>query len=115
MIDSDRALAYAACEDNAKLAMFDIKTKRLVAIYDVGSDPDVLAFDTGLRRLYVSAESGIVTIFTEGAGKLDLVGKDHFAPKAHTVAVDSATHKVYFPLENVDGKPVLRIAMPIKQ
>jgi hypothetical protein len=31
---------------------------KVLATYPVGKDPDVLAFDTGLKLLYVSAESG---------------------------------------------------------
>jgi hypothetical protein len=31
------------------------------------------------------------------------------APAAHSVAVDPTTHLVYLPLEDVEGKPVLRI------
>ena len=31
----------------------------------IGQSPDVLAFDTSLRRLYVSAESGDVAVFAE--------------------------------------------------
>ena len=31
---------------------------------------------------------------------------------AHTVSVDPRTHRVYLPLENVDGRPVLRILIP---
>jgi YVTN family beta-propeller protein len=113
LIDGERDLAFAACEDNAKLAAFDLKGKKLLSIYDVGKDPDVLAFDTNLRRLYVSAESGIIAIFDEKEnGKLETVGNDYFAPKAHTVAVDSSTHRVYFPLQNIDGKPILRIVVP---
>jgi len=109
--DGQSAVAFTACEDNAKLAAFDLMSKKLLAAYDVGGGPDVLAFDTELRRLYVSAESGILTIFDEkSGGKLETVGKAHFAPKAHTVAVDSESGCVFFPLENVDGKPVLRIA-----
>jgi len=111
LIDGERGFAFAACENNAKLSAFDLKNKKQIAIYDVGSDPDVLAFDSNLRRIYVSAESGILTIFNEKEdGTLELAGKDHFAAKAHTVAVDSATHRVYLPLESVSGRPVLRIA-----
>jgi YVTN family beta-propeller protein len=110
-IDGEHGLAFAACEDNARLAEFNLKTKKLVAVYDVGKDPDVLAFDTGMWRLYVSAESGTLTIFDEkNDGTLETIGRDFFAAKAHTIAVDSATHRVYLPLENIDGKPVLRIA-----
>jgi len=113
LIDGERDLAFAACEDNSKLASVDLKTKKLLALYDVGGDPDVLAFDTKLRRLYVSAESGIVTIFDEKeGGSLETIAKAHFAAKAHTVAVDSSTGRVYFPLENVGGRPVLRIVEP---
>jgi hypothetical protein len=35
-------------------------------------------------------------------------------PHAHTVAVDPKTHLVYFPLENIDGHPILRIMQPVK-
>jgi YVTN family beta-propeller protein len=110
LIDSRRHFAFAACEANAKLAMFDLSAKKLIAVYEVGNDPDVLAFDTSLSRLYVAAESGVLTIFDEKQDGLETAAKGFYAAKAHTVAVDSSTHKVYFPLENVNGKPVLRIA-----
>ena len=112
LIDSEHRVAFAACEDNATLVMFDLAAKKQIATYKTGDDPDVLAFDPGLKRLYVSAESGVVAIFEENAGGLELLDKSLFAPKAHTVSVDPATHKVYFPLQDIDGKPVLRIAVP---
>ena len=112
LIDSEHRLAFVACEENAKLAVFDLDAKKMTAIHTVGADPDVLAFDKGLGRLYVSAESGIVAIFDEHDRNLAKVGEGLFAPNAHSVAVDGRTHRVYFPLQNVGGKPVLRIALP---
>jgi YVTN family beta-propeller protein len=112
LIDSEHRLAFVACEENAKLAVFDLEAKKMTAIHSVGADPDVLAFDKGLSRLYVSAESGIITIFDERGHSLEKVGEGFFASNAHSVAVDSSTHRVYFPLQNVGGKPVLRIALP---
>jgi len=112
LIDSEHRLAFVACEENAKLVVFDLEAKKTTAIHSVGADPDVLAFDKGLGRLYVSAESGIVAVFDERDGKLEKVGEGLFAPNAHSVAVNSLTHRVYFPLQNVGGKPVLRIALP---
>jgi len=112
LIDSDHRLAFVACEENAKLAVLDLDAKKMTAIHSVGADPDVLAFDKGLGRLYVSAESGIIAIFDERGGHLEKVGEGFFAANAHSVAVDSRTHRVYFPLQNVGGKPVLRIALP---
>src|SRR5215470_15083708 len=80
LIDSEHRLAFAACEDNSKLVVFDLQTKRATATLSVGSDPDVLAFDAALQRLYVSAESGIITIFDERDRSLQKVGEGLFAP-----------------------------------
>jgi YVTN family beta-propeller protein len=112
LIDGVNRFAFAACEGNATLAMFDLTAKKLLAIYPVGDDPDVLAFDSNLKRLYVSAESGVLAIFDEKKNSLETVGRGFYAARAHTVAVDSTTHRVYLPLENVNGKPLLRIAIP---
>lgn len=112
LIDAEHRLAFAACEDNSKLVVFDLQKKKATATLSVGADPDVLAFDAALQRLYVSAESGIITIFDERDRGLQKVGEGFFAPNAHSVAVDTNTHRVYFPLQNINGKPVLRIAGP---
>src|SRR6266849_3214703 len=111
-IDSQHRLAFVACEENAKLAVFDLDAKKMTAIHSVGADPDVLAFDKAFGRLYVSAESGIISIFDERGKGLVKIGEGFFAANAHSVAVDQRTHRVYFPLQNVGGKPVLRIALP---
>jgi DNA-binding beta-propeller fold protein YncE len=112
LIDSENRLAFAACEENSKLVVFDLQSKKTTATLPVGADPDVLAFDSNLHRLYVSAESGNVAIFDERDRGLQKVFLGFFAANAHTVAVDSRTHRVYWPLQNVNGKPVLRITVP---
>ena len=112
LIDSERRLAFAACEDNSKLVVFDLQTKKAMTTVSVGADPDVLAFDSGLRRLYVSSESGVISVFDEHDRSLQKVAEGFFAANAHSVAVDPNTHRVYFPLQNLNGKPVLRIAVP---
>jgi DNA-binding beta-propeller fold protein YncE len=112
LIDSERRLAFIACEENSNLVVFDLEAKKATATISVGADPDVLAFDNILRRLYVSAESGVITILDEHDRGLTKVAEGFLAPNAHSVAVDSSTHRVYFPLQNLNGKPVLRIAVP---
>jgi DNA-binding beta-propeller fold protein YncE len=108
-LDVKARLAFVAGEENNKLALVDLTSMKLLATYPVGKDPDVLAFDPGLGRLYVSAESGTVTVFGVGQGKTLTPLGTIFMPHAHTVCVDPETHLVYFPLENVDGHPILRI------
>jgi DNA-binding beta-propeller fold protein YncE len=110
-LDVSGRLAFVAGEENNKLAVVDLTNMQVLATYPVGKDPDVLAFDTGLKWLYVSAESGNVTVFREDGKKLVTVGTFSM-PHAHTVSVDSDTHLVYFPLQNIDGHPLLRIMEP---
>ena len=111
-LDSSRRLAFVACDRNAKLVALDLRTMRVVQTLSVGADPDVLDFDVGLRRLYVAAESGEVAVFVEQGRTLRKLGQAKLADSAHSVAVDPLTHLVYFPLEKVNGKPVLRIMRP---
>ena len=37
------------------------------------------------------------------------LGRGFVGPNAHSVAVDPATHRVYFPLADVGWRPVLRV------
>ena len=110
-LDESDHLAFVAGEENHSLAVVDLNTMKMLSSDEVGDDPDVLAFDPGLKRLYVAAESGTVTIFQYRNRKLALLGSLNI-PHAHTVAVDPQTHLVYFPLQNVDGHPLLRIMRP---
>ncbi len=112
VLDTDGRIAFVAGEENHSLAMLDLQSMKVLSTYQVGEDPDVLAYDPGLKRLYVSAESGTVTIFQRDGTKLSLMGSLDM-PHAHTVSVDPKTHLVYFPLENIDGHPLLRIMRPI--
>jgi DNA-binding beta-propeller fold protein YncE len=105
--------AFIACEDNAKLVMIDLRHHRQVAAASVGDNPDVLAFDPGLGRLYVAAESGVVTAFSTASTRLHPLGQAHLADKAHSVAVDPTTHLAFFPLERDPNKPGLRITKPV--
>jgi DNA-binding beta-propeller fold protein YncE len=112
-VDSPDRLAFIACAGNARLLTFDLGTMKVTGEDSVGSGPDVLAFDEAGRRLYVAAESGTVAVFALEGRRLTKLGQGEVAPAAHTVAVDPATHLVYFPLEQGSrGGPELRVMRP---
>jgi len=111
-IDATTRLAFVSCEDSAQLDVVDLVSEHVTASFSVGDGPDVLAFDPRLNQLYVASESGIVSIFGEQQRALRPIGELSI-PHAHSVAVDPATHLVYFPLQDIDGHPVLRIMAPL--
>jgi DNA-binding beta-propeller fold protein YncE len=112
-VDASDRLLFLANQGNATLEVVDLRAMQVTGTVKVGEDPDVLAFDPEWHRLYVATEGGGLWVYrlqerrlvTEGV--LDL-------PHAHTVSVDSSTHLVYLPLQNLEGRPVLRILSGVK-
>ena len=48
-----------------------------------------------------------------GRGRtLSRLGQGFLATNAHSVAVDPRTHLAYFPLQDLGGRPVLRVMRP---
>jgi DNA-binding beta-propeller fold protein YncE len=113
-LDNTSHRAFVACERNARLVSVDLTDRRQTSTASVGTGPDVLAVDAGLHRLYVAAESGTVTVFDTSTAKATRIGQVHLANAAHSVAVDRTTHNAYFPLQDVDGRPVLRVMAPVR-
>lgn len=111
VIDEADRLAFITSEGNALLQVLSLETMRVVAHYRVGSGPDVLAWDPEWRRLYVASENGGMSAFWLDGTTLNRLGVVR-APHAHTVSVDPRTHRVYLPLENIGGRPVLRVYRP---
>ena len=107
-IDEPGRLAFVTGEGNATLQVVDLRTMRVLSSHRVGDEPDVLAWDPGWRRLYVASESGVVSVFAVQGATLQPMEQLRIA-HAHSVAVDPRTHRVYLPLENLGGRPVLRI------
>jgi len=113
-IDAPRNRAYISCQGDNKLIVFNLDSYQEEDVFPVEPDPDVLSFDSELNMLYVACESGGVSIFKADNGKLTKLGDADVGPNSHTVAVDSKTHKAYFPLKNLNGAPVLRIMIPLR-
>jgi DNA-binding beta-propeller fold protein YncE len=112
-LDTENRLAFVACDGNATLHTVDLTSWRVVDTDTVGDTPDVLAYDTAARRLYVAGESGDVTVLDLRDKRLSVAGSDHLADGAHVVAVDPDTHRSYFPVPaGADGRPALLVREP---
>ena len=111
LVASGVHLTFAACHGAApSLVVVDLSSRLQTATLPLPADIDVLAFDPGLQRLYAASESGTVAVFALAADRgVTELGRGFVGPNAHSVAVDPATHRVYFPLADVGGRPVLRV------
>jgi DNA-binding beta-propeller fold protein YncE len=116
LVASNLRLAFAACRGPAgpTLAVVDLRERRQLKTLPLPSDIDVLAFDPGLGRLYAASETGTVAVFALASDRaFSELGRGFVGPNAHTVAVDPLSHRVYFPIANVNGHPVLRVMNPV--
>jgi len=106
-------IGYVACDENDRLLTVDLSSGRILDSQAIGRDPDVLASDPGLKRLYVASESGTLSTFdiTNPSAPIKL-GDTFIGEDAHSIAVDSRTHRLFLPLRDVGGKAVLRILEP---
>jgi hypothetical protein len=51
-------------------------------------------------------------MFAVESSTVSKTGEGSIGANAHVVGVDPSTHHVFFPLKNVDGRPVLRVMAP---
>lgn len=114
LVASDLHLAFAACRGSGPtLVVVDLETRHVTTALPIPPDVDVLAIDPGLQRVYAASEPGVVAVFAiAGDHSVAELGRGFVGGNAHTVAVDPATHRVYFPLMDAGGHPVLRVMEP---
>jgi DNA-binding beta-propeller fold protein YncE len=111
-IDPGERAAYVGCQQNALLVRLDLRSGRITGSGSVGIGVDVLALDSGRHRLYAGSESGVVSVYDVANHALTREAQAFLALHAHVLAVDPATHRVYFPLQDVDGRPTMRVMEP---
>ncbi|PYT59810.1 MAG: hypothetical protein DMG35_13335 [Acidobacteria bacterium] len=111
-LDPERHRAFLVCEENNLLAVFDLEKHEVIQDLPLPGGGDVVKYDPGLRRIYVACYSGAITV-------IQMDDPNHFRKladvpaqkKAHSLAVDLATHRVYVPLQEDDGAPASRLVV----
>ncbi len=113
-LDPDQRLAFVGCDGNAVLLELDMQQgMKVITQQNLGQSPDVMALDNENGWLYVACESGNVSVFNVKPPAVQKLAEGFLANGAHTVTVDTNSHRLYFPLNDVNGKPVLRVMEPV--
>ncbi len=107
------AIAYAAGDENDTLLVVDLKARKVLQSLPLGRDPDVLADDPVLQRLYVASESGMLSVFDiQDPAHPQKIGDVFAGDNAHSLAVDPDSHALFLPLRDLNGQAVLRVLNP---
>lgn len=104
-IDAPDHRLFIACSGGAMLAVFDLGDGRPVAMLPVGEQPQSIAYDPGLRRIYVASEEGVLTVIAQSdADSYRLLDSFRLHRDARTLSLDPATHRLYVACTGLLGR-----------
>src|ERR1700757_254005 len=108
----DQHRAFLSCEGNDLLTVFDLDKHEPIAFLPIAGGPDVIKFDSGLKRIYVACSSGAISVFQmDDPDRYRKLEDFPVQKKVHGLAVDLETHRVYAPEQEEGGKAVARMVV----
>ena len=111
-LDPEHHRAFLSCEENELMTVFDLDKPTAIVSLPMPGGPDVIKFDPGLGRIYVACYSGAIAVFhADDPDHYRKLEDFHVQHAIHSLAVDPATHRVYAPEQEEDGKPVARMVV----
>jgi hypothetical protein len=111
-LDPEHRRAFLSCEENNLMTVFDLDKHEPIAYLPMADGPDVIKFDPGLGRIYAACYSGAISVFHQDDPNHHRKLEDFKVPHAvHSLAVDPATHRVYTPEQEENGKAVARMVV----
>lgn len=111
-VDSEHHRAFLLCGGTRNLTVFALDSHKAIAHFPIPAGADVVKFDSGLGRAYAACSSGAISIMQEDDPEHFRKIEDFPVQKfVHSLAVDPATHRVYAPEQEEDGRPVARLVV----
>jgi len=109
-LDSEHHRAFLLCNGTKMLTVFALDTRKAIAHLQLPTGADVVKFDPGLGRVYAVCSSGFISVFHQDDADHYRKLEDLLVQKmVHSLAVDTATHRLYAPEQQEDGQPVARM------
>ncbi len=109
-IDSEHRRAFLLCNGTKTLTVFALDTHKAIAHLPLHAGADVVKFDPGFRRIYAACSSGFIAVFqAQDADHYRKIEDFSVQKMVHSLAVDTATHRVYVPEQQENGQPVARM------
>ncbi|MGH6958681.1 MAG: YncE family protein [Caulobacteraceae bacterium] len=113
-LDQANRRLFVVCSGNALLVVLDLASHRTVASLAIGGGPDSVAYDAGLRRIYATGKSGVLSaVQQDGPDAYRLLTNVNLHYGAHTLAVDPSTHRIYVAYASLLSPPRLAVFEPL--
>lgn len=94
------------------MTVFRLDTHQPIVYFPQVKGGDVIAFDAGLKRIYVACYEGAISVFQEDdPTHFRKLGDVPVQRKVHRLAIDPEDHRVYAPEQEENGAPAAKIAV----
>src|SRR5436190_21435450 len=104
-LDSAHHRLFSAC-NNKMMVMLNTETGKVAATVPICSGTDGCAFDESSQLAFASCGDGVTTIAkVEAPEKLTVVQTLKTEPRARTIELDPATHRIYLPTAQFQPAP----------
>ncbi len=111
-IDNKHHRLFAVC-DGKKMAVVNAENGRIVATPEIGDGPDAAGFDAKSGLAFSSNGDGTLTVIKEdGAYKFTVLENVKTEKGARTMALDSASQKIYLATADFGPTPAATAASP---
>ena len=111
-VDSEHHRAFLLCNGTRTLTVFALDTHEAIAHLPLPPGADVVKFDPGLGRIYAACSSGFISVFqADGKDRYRKLEDFPVQKMVHSLAVDTATHRLYTPEQEENGQPVARMVV----
>lgn len=98
---------------NKKMVVMDSDTGKVLTSLSTGDGTDGMEFDPQTKLAFSPNGEGTLTVVHEDAkDKFSVVENVTTQPRARTMAIDTATHKVYLPTAQFGPTPAVTTAQP---
>jgi DNA-binding beta-propeller fold protein YncE len=109
-LDSQHHRAFLLCNGTRTLTVFALDMQKAIAHLPLPLGADVVKFDPGLGRIYAACSSGFISVFQQDNADHYRKLEDFPVQKmVHSLAVDTATHRVYAPEQQENSQPVAQM------
>ena len=110
-IDNKNQRLFTVCRENKGMSVIDIATGKVVQTLPIGAGVDAVIYDPANNLVIASNGDGTASIFKQNsADDYTLIQTLKTQNRAKTMAMDMATHKLYFPV--VDFQPGTKTPLP---
>jgi len=111
-LDAEHRLVFLSCEENDLMTVLRLDTHEPIAYFPQAKGGDVIAFDPGLKRIYVACYDGAISVFQEDdPTHFRKLGDVPVQKKVHSLAIDLSNHRVYVPEQEENGAPAAKIVI----